>query len=138
MERFYPLFDFTTEQLCELFTDACKVGTLLVEYDEPGEEGHYEIPNFPMDEILSNISSRCHTNYFVLMKDHEDWPDGLRVAMPLLAHPHMTAYVDFDCSHLDWFVDKYELVPQPDDDISDAERSIMKLQFKLLQPPHLN
>jgi hypothetical protein len=136
MERFYPLFDFTTERLRELFTDACKVGALLVEYDKPGEEGHYEIPNFPMEEILSNISSDCHTNYFVLMKDHEDCPDGLRIGMPLLKPLYATAYVDFDCSHLDWFVDKYGLVPQPDDDISDVERLIMDFQFKL--PSHLN
>ena len=136
MERFYPLFDFTTEQLRELFTDACKVGTLLVEYDKPGEEGHYAIPDFPMDEILSNISSSCHTNYFVLMKDYEDWPDGIRIGMPLLAHRHTTAYVDFDSSHLNWFVDKYKLIPQPDDDISDTERLIMEFQFKL--PRHLN
>lgn len=82
-----------------------------------------------MDEILSNISSDCHTNYFVLMKDYEDWPDGIRIGMPLLTHKHTTAYVDFDSSHLKWFVDKYKLIPQPDDDISDMERLIMEFQF---------
>ncbi|GHU88850.1 hypothetical protein FACS1894155_04550 [Bacteroidia bacterium] len=135
MERFYPLFDFSTQLLCELFADACKVGKLLVEYDKPGEEGSYEIPNFPMDEIFCNISSGCHTNYFVYMKNHEDWPDGIRIGMPLLEPMHTTAYVDMDISHLDWFVEKYKLIPQPDEEISAAESLIMDFEFKRLREP---
>jgi hypothetical protein len=64
MERFYPLFDFSTQLLCELFADACKVGKLLVE-----------------------------------------------------------------------FVEKYKLIPQPDDEISAAESLIMDFEFKLLREP---
>jgi hypothetical protein len=43
MERFFPLKHLTVEQLRDLYRDACKVGKLLIEYDKPGMEGHYEI-----------------------------------------------------------------------------------------------
>lgn len=107
MERFFPLNHLTAEQLRELYRDACKVGKLLVEYDQPGAEGHYEV-NLPEGEILKNISGASQ-NYLVFHEDFEDEPDATTVAFPLSEHPFTTAYIDIDNARLDWFVEKYSL-----------------------------
>lgn len=107
MERFFPLNHLAVEQLCDLFRDACKVGKLLVEYDQLGAEGHYEV-NLPEDEILKNISIESH-NYLVFHEAFEDEPDATTVAFSLSGHPFTTAYVDIDNARLDWFVKKYSL-----------------------------
>jgi hypothetical protein len=107
MERFFPLNHLTVEQLHDLYRDACKVGKLLVEYDQPGAEGHYEV-NLPEDEILKNISSESQ-NYLVFHENFENEPDATTVAFPLSGHPFTTAYIDIDNARLDWFVKKYSL-----------------------------
>lgn len=107
MERFFPLGHLTTEQLRDLYRDASKVGKLLVEYDQPGVEGHYEV-NLPEDVILKNISGESQ-NYLVFHEDFEDEPDATTVAFPLSEHPFTTAYIDIDNARLDWFVKKYSL-----------------------------
>lgn len=107
MERFFPLGHLTTEQLRDLYRDVCQVGKLLVEYDQPGIEGHYEV-NLPEDEILKNISGESQ-NYLVFHEDFEDCPDATTVAFPLSDHPFTTAYVDIGNARLDWFVEKYGL-----------------------------
>ena len=85
MERFFPLNHLTVEQLRDLYRDACQVGKLLVEYDQPGIEGHYEV-NLPEDEILKNISGESQ-NYLVFHEDFEEEPDATTVAFPLSEHP---------------------------------------------------
>jgi hypothetical protein len=107
MERFFPLKHLTVEQLRDLYRDACKVGKLLVEYDQPGVEGHYEV-NLPEDEIPKNISGESQ-NYLVFHEDFEDEPDATTLAFPLSEHPFTTAYIDIDNARLDWFVKKYGL-----------------------------
>lgn len=107
MERFFPLNHLTVEQLRDLYRDAYQVGKLLVEYDQPGVEGHYEV-NLPEDEILKNISGESQ-NYLVFHEDFEDEPDATTVAFSLSEHPFTTAYIDFDNARLDWFVKKYGL-----------------------------
>lgn len=107
MERFFPLNHLTVEQLRDLYRDACQVGKQLVEYDQPGVEGHYEV-NLPEDEILKNISGESQ-NYLVFHEDFEGDPDATTIAFPLLEHPFTTAYVDIDNNRLDWFVKKYNL-----------------------------
>jgi len=108
MERFFPLKHLTVEQLRDLYRDACKVGRLLIEYDKPGTEGHYEI-TLSDDEILKNISVECQ-NHFVFHEDFEDFPDATTVVFSLSQHPFTTAYIDIDNIRLDWFVKKYGLV----------------------------
>ncbi len=108
MERFFSLKHLTIEQLRNLYRDACKVGKLLVEYDQPGVEGHYEV-NLPDDEILKNISGESQ-NYLVFHEDFEDFPDATMVAFPLPQHPFTTAYIDIDNDQLSWFAKKYGLV----------------------------
>ena len=78
MERFFPLKHLTVGQLRDLYRDACKVGKLLVEHDQPGVEGHYEI-NLPEDEILKNISDE-NQNYLVFHENFENKPDAIIVA----------------------------------------------------------
>ena len=107
MERFFPLKHLAVEQLRDLYRDACKVGKLLIEYDQPGTEGHYGI-TLSDDEILKNISVECQ-NYFVFHEDFEDFPDATTVAFPLSQHPFTTAYIDIDNARLNWFVKKYGL-----------------------------
>lgn len=107
MERFFPLGHLTTKQLRDLYRDACKVGKLLVEYDQPGVEGHYEV-NLPEDEILKNISAD-NKNGFVFHEDFEDFPDGFMISFPLSEHPFTTVYIDIDNARLDWFVKKHSL-----------------------------
>ena len=108
MERFFPLKHLEVEQLCDLYRDACNVGKLLIEYDQPGMEEHYEI-TLSDDEILKNISVECQ-NHFVFHEDFEGFPDATTVAFPLSQHPFITAYIDIDNARLDWFVKKYGLV----------------------------
>lgn len=108
MERFFPLNHLTVEQLRDLYRDACKVGKLLVEYDQPGAEGYYEV-NLPEGEILKNISGASQ-NYLVFHEDFEDEPDATTVAFPLSEHPFTTAYIDIDNARLDWLVKKYSLM----------------------------
>jgi hypothetical protein len=43
MERFFPFAQLSAEQLRDLYCDVRKVGKLIVEYDQPGVEGRYEI-----------------------------------------------------------------------------------------------
>jgi hypothetical protein len=107
MERFFPLNHLTVEQLRDLYRDACQVGKLLVEYDQPGIEGHYEV-NLPEDEILKNINGESQ-NYLVFHEDFEGDPDATTIAFPLLEDPFTTAYIDIDNARLDWFVKKYNL-----------------------------
>ena len=107
MERFFPLKHLTVGQLRDLYRDACKVGKLLVEHDQPGVEGHYEI-NLPEDEILKNISDE-NQNYLVFHENFENEPDATIIAFSLSPHPFTTAYIDIDNARLDWFVKKYGL-----------------------------
>lgn len=107
MERFFPLKHLTVDQLQELYRDARKVGKLLVEYDKPGTEGHYEL-TLSDEEILENISTECN-NHFVFHENFEDDPDATTVAFPLSGYPFTTAYIDIDNTRLDWFVKKYGL-----------------------------
>ncbi|OJU36924.1 MAG: hypothetical protein BGN96_04285 [Bacteroidales bacterium 45-6] len=107
MERFFPLNHLTAEQLHDLYRDACKVGKRLVEYDQPGEEGHYEV-NLSDDETLKNISDESQ-NYLVFHENFEDEPDATIIAFSLSSHPFTTAYIDIDNTRLDWFVKKYGL-----------------------------
>lgn len=107
MERFFPLNHLTVEQLRDLYRDACQVGKLLVEYDQPGIKGHYEV-NLPEDEILKNISGE-NQNHLVFHEDFEGDPDATTIAFPLSEHPFTTAYIDIDNARLDWFVEKYDL-----------------------------
>lgn len=108
MERFFSLKHLTVEQLRDLFHDACQVGKLLVEHDQPGAEGYYDV-NLPEDEILKNISCDSR-NYLIFHEDFEDEPDTTTVAFSLSGHPFITAYIDIDNARLDWFVKKYSLL----------------------------
>lgn len=108
MERFFSLKHLTVEQLRDLFRDACQLGKLLVEYDQPGAEGHCDV-NLPEDEILKSISSDSR-NYLVFHEDFEDEPDTTTVVFTLSGHPFTTAYIDIDNARLDWFVKKYSLL----------------------------
>ncbi len=109
MERFFLLKHLTVEQLRELYCDACKVGKLLVEYDQPGVEGHYEV-NLSDDEILKNITA-VSDNGFAYYEDHEDFADGVMLSFALIGKPFTTAYINIgiDNLRLDWFVRKYGL-----------------------------
>ena len=107
MERFFSLNHLTVEQLRDLYRDACIVGKLLVEYDQPGVEGHYEV-NLPEDEIMKNMGSEGY-NYLVFHEDFEGYPDAVTVAFSMTGHPFTTAYIDMDSTRLDWFAKKYSL-----------------------------
>ena len=107
MERFFPLKHLTVDQLQDLYRDARKVGKLLVEYDKPGTEGHYEL-TLSDEEILKNISAECN-NYFVFHENFEDDPDMITIGFPLSKQVFMTAYIDVENLWLDWFVKKYNL-----------------------------
>ncbi|KAA6318258.1 hypothetical protein EZS27_031714 [termite gut metagenome] len=107
MERFFSLAHLTVEQLCELYRDARKVGKLIVEYDQPGVEGTYEIP-LSDEVILKNISSK-NQNYLVFHEDFEGYPDMTTISFALAEHPFTTVYIDIDNNRLDGFVKKYGL-----------------------------
>ena len=108
MERFFSLAHLTVEQLRNLYLDAAEVGKLLVEYDKPREEGHYDVTALPESEILAGIAVG-DDNYIVFHEDFEDWPDATTVAFPLTNHPYTTAYIDLDNTFLDFFAEKYRL-----------------------------
>ena len=107
MERFFSLKHLTGEQLRDLYREAVGVGTLLVEYDRPGDSGHYDV-RLPEDDILQNIRPG-EGNHIVYHKDSEDFPDAVTVVFPMVEHPFITVYVDFDNSLLDRFAAKYAL-----------------------------
>ncbi len=107
MERFFSLSHLTAEQLRSLYLDAVKVGKLLIEYDRPREEGHYDI-TLPEDMILDNIAAG-DDNCFVFHENHEDFPDAVMVGFPLKNHPYTTAYIDIDNVWLPVFAEKYGL-----------------------------
>jgi hypothetical protein len=107
MERFFSLKHLTPKQLHDLYHDAVKVGKLLVEYDRPGESGHYDV-RLPEEDILRNIRPGGE-NHLIFHKDHEDFPNATSVVFPMVEHPFITVYIDFDNSRLDWFADKYGL-----------------------------
>jgi hypothetical protein len=107
MEQFFSLGYLTREQLRELYRDACKVGKLLIEYDRPDREGHYEMP-LPEAMILDNIAPG-DDNYLVYHLSFEDFPDATTVAFPLRGQLFMTAYIDFDNALPGRFAEKYGL-----------------------------
>ena len=107
MERFFQLKYLTQEQLHDLYREAASVGTLLVEYDRPGEKGNYDV-RLPEEDILRNIRPG-DANYIVYHKDFGDFPDATTVVFPMAEHPYITVYVDFDNSLLDRFAAKYGL-----------------------------
>ncbi len=108
MERFFSLAHLTVEQLRSLYLDAVEVGKLLVEYDKPREEGHYDVSSLPEDVILAGIAAG-DDNYIVFHEDFEDWPDATTVAFYLKNHPYTTAYIDLDNTLLTRFAEKYDL-----------------------------
>lgn len=108
MERFFPLEHLTTGQLRRMYRDARKLGKLLIEYDQPGVEGHYEL-DLPEDQVLENISAESQ-NYLVFHENFENEPDATTVAFLLLKYPFTTVYVDIDNARLNWFVKKYSLM----------------------------
>ncbi len=107
MERFFSLSHLTLEQLRNLYLDARRVGTMLVEYDKPREEGHFEL-NLPETVILDNIAAG-NENYIVFHEDFEDFPDKTSVVFPLAHHPYTTVYIDFNNALLKGFAEKYGL-----------------------------
>lgn len=107
MERFFTLKHLSRERLHDLYHEAVKVGTLLVEYDKPGEEGHYDV-SLPEEDILANIRPGEH-NYVAVHEKMEDLDDATVVTFPLVGHPHMTAYIDIDNSHIEGLAERYGL-----------------------------
>ncbi len=69
MERFFPLSHLTTEQLCDMYRDACKVGSKTVRYDKPLEQEYYDI-SLPDEVILQNIRGG-YKSYIVYHQNFE-------------------------------------------------------------------
>ncbi len=126
MERFFSLSHLTLEQLRNLYLDARRVGTMLVEYDKPREEGHFEL-NLPETVILDNIAAG-NENYIVFHEDFEDWPDATTIAFPLKNHPYTTAYIDLDNTVLTRFAEKYDLAEWWQMEGSRGQRQILPVQ----------
>jgi len=107
MERFFSLEHLTVERLRDLCRDALRVGKLVVEYDRPMEEGHYEM-TLPEETILANICVG-NRNHLVYQENLEGFPDATTVSFPLAGQLYMTAYIDIDNSLLGGLVEKYGL-----------------------------
>ena len=90
MERFFPLKHLTVEQLRDLYRDACKAGKQIIEYDEPGIEGHHEI-TLSGKMILENISPKNH-NYLVYQKGMDDDVDCIRIGFGLTGYSFIRVY----------------------------------------------
>jgi len=83
------------------------VGKQIIEYDEPGIEGHREI-FLSGKMILENISRKNH-NYLAFQKDMAGQADCIRIAFALTGYSFITVYIETALSYLDRFAEDYSL-----------------------------
>jgi hypothetical protein len=107
MERFFSLSHLTQDQLRDLYLDACKVGSRVINYAKQTEQEYYEI-SLPDEVVLKNIRVGNHS-YAVFRRSFDGMPDATTVAFPLAEHPYVTVYIDIDNSLFDRFAAKYGL-----------------------------
>ena len=107
MERFFSLNHLSIQRLYDLYREAYKVGKQIIEYDEPGIEGHHEI-TLSEKMILENISPKNH-NYLVYQKGMDDDADCIRVGFGLTAYSFIRVYIEMDNSYLNQFAKDYSL-----------------------------
>jgi hypothetical protein len=107
MERFFSLNHLSTQRLHNLYREAYRKGTQIIEYDEPGVEGHTEIA-LSEKMILENIRRENH-NYLVYQKNMADDTDCIRIAFGLTDYSFITVYIETSLALLDGFAKDYAL-----------------------------
>lgn len=107
MERIFLLDHLSTQQLHDLYKEARKVGTQIIEYDEPGIEGYKEIV-LPEKMILENINSKNY-NYMVYHEGLVDEKDCITISLDLTGYSFIHVYIEMDLSYLKQFVKNYSL-----------------------------